>query len=67
MATTKIASKNNPAGRGQTKEYMYNGEKIKPVKLISSKGSFMAAEYENTGKLVVDQNKNPLPWNAAKI
>ena len=30
----KIASKNNPEGRGQAKEYFHNGKKIKPVKLV---------------------------------
>ena len=62
----KIASKNNPEGRGQSKEFHHNGKKIKPVKLIANRQSFFAAEYEESGDLVVDNNGKPLPWNSAK-
>ena len=47
MSKAKIASKNNPEGRGQAKEYFHNGKKIKPVKLIANRRSFFAAEYDN--------------------
>lgn len=67
MSKAKIASKNNPEGRGQAKEYLHNGRKIKPVKLITAKQSFFAAEYEDTGDLVVNQNGQALPWASAKI
>lgn len=63
----KIASKNNPAGRGQTKEYFHNGKKIKPVKLITLTQAFLAAEYDESGDLVVSSSGSPLPWNQAKI
>ncbi len=66
MGKAKIASKNNPEGRGQAKSYFHNGKKIKPVKLITSKQSFFAAEYDDSGELVMDQNNNPLPWGSAK-
>ena len=66
MAKAKVASKNNPEGRGQVKEYFHNGKKIKPVKLISSKRSFLAAEYDESGDLIVDQNGKVLPWDSAK-
>jgi antitoxin component YwqK of YwqJK toxin-antitoxin module len=66
-AKAKIASKNNPEGRGQAKEYFHNGKKIKPVKLIAGRQSFFAAEYEDSGDLVVDQNGKALPWASAKI
>ncbi len=66
MGKAKIASKNNPEGRGQAREYFHDGKKIKPVKLISNKQSFFAAEYDGSGDLVVDSNGNPLPWGSAK-
>ena len=66
MGKAKIASKNNPEGRGQAKEYFHNGKKIKPVKLIAGKQSFFAAEYEDSGEVVIDQNGKALPWNSAK-
>jgi hypothetical protein len=62
----KIASKNNPEGRGQAKEYFHGGRKIKPVKLITHTRSFFAAEYEDSGDVVVNQDGKPLPWHAAK-
>lgn len=66
MSKAKIASKNNPEGRGVAKEYLHNGKKIKPVKLIANRQSFFAAEYDETGDVVVDSNGRILPWNSAK-
>jgi antitoxin component YwqK of YwqJK toxin-antitoxin module len=66
MSKAKIASKNNPEGRGKVSEYFHNGKKIKPVKLISGRQSFFAAEYEESGEVVVDQNGKALPWANAK-
>ncbi len=66
MGKAKIASKNNPEGRGQAKEYFHNGKKIKPVKLITKSQSFFGAEYEDSGEVVVNQNGKPLPWGSAK-
>ena len=66
-AKAKIASKNNPEGRGQAREYLHNGKKIKPVKLIANRQSFFAAEYEDSGDLVMDSSGKILPWNNAKI
>ncbi|ADE30111.1 hypothetical protein [Rickettsia prowazekii] len=65
-AKAKTASKNNPTSREQAKEYLHNGQKIKPVKLISAQNSFMAAEYESSGDLVVGSNNQPLPWGLVK-
>jgi hypothetical protein len=62
----KTASKNNPEGRGQIKVFLYQGKKIKPVKLVLAKQSFFAAEYDETGELVTDSKGNPMPWGAAK-
>ncbi|MDP4708418.1 MAG: hypothetical protein NWS20_00205 [Rickettsiaceae bacterium] len=66
MGKAKIASKNNPEGRGQAKEFFHNGKKIKPVKVIADRQSFFAAEYEDSGEVVVDQNGKVLPWGSAK-
>ena len=66
MGKAKIASKNNPEGRGQAREYFHNGKKIKPVKLITKTQSFFGAEYEDSGEVVVNQNGKPLPWESAK-
>ncbi len=66
MSKAKIASKNNPEGRGQAKEYFHDGKKIKPVKLIANRRSFFAAEYDESGDIVLDPNGIVLPWNSAK-
>ncbi|MFK7973476.1 MAG: hypothetical protein AB8B66_01245 [Rickettsiaceae bacterium] len=66
MSKAKIASKNNPEGRRQAREYLHDGKKIKPVKLIANRQSFFAAEYEESGELVVDGNGKILPWDNAK-
>jgi hypothetical protein len=66
MSKAKTASKNNPNAREQAKEYFHNGQKIKPVKLISSQSSFLAAEYESSGDLVLGPNGTALPWDRAK-
>lgn len=62
----KIASKNNPEGRGQAKEYFHNGKKIKPVKLVLDRRAYFAAEYEESGDLVVGADGHALPWVSAK-
>ncbi|MCP5369988.1 MAG: hypothetical protein H6909_04810 [Rickettsiaceae bacterium] len=62
----KTASKNNPEGRGQIKAFLHQGKKIKPVKLVLATQSFFAAEYEETGELVMDSKGLPMPWGAAK-
>ena len=62
----KVASKNNPEGRGQAREFFHNGKKINPVKLIANRQSFFAAEYEESSDLVLDSNGKILPWNSAK-
>ena len=43
MSKAKTASKNNPTSREQAKEFFFQGQKIKPVKLITPKFSFLAA------------------------
>ncbi len=65
MTKAKIASKNNPTTREQAKEHFHNGEKIKPVKLISGQYSFLAAEYESSGDLVLGTDGIALPWERA--
>ena len=62
----KIASKNNPEGRGQARVYMLDGKKIKPVKIVTSSRSFFGAEFDGGG-LVCDENGNALPWAVAKL
>ena len=67
MSKAKTASKNNPTAREQAKEFFFQGQKIKPVKLITPKFSFLAAEFDGSGDLVVDTDGQPLPWDRAKI
>jgi hypothetical protein len=61
----KIQSKNDISARGKIKEFLFNGQKIKPVKLITETSTFLAAEYEN-GDLVLGSAGNPLPWSSAR-
>lgn len=67
MSKAKTASKNNPVTRAQAREYFYNGKKIKPVKLITLKSTFLAAEYEDSGDLVRDASGNVLDWSKARF
>ena len=62
----KTASKNNPVTREQAREYFYQGQKIKPVKLITETSTFFAAEYDSSGDLVVDSKGQPMTWSSAK-
>ncbi len=66
MSKAKTASKNNPTSREQAREYTHKGQKIKPVKFISGKSSFLAAEYDGSGDLILGTNGLPLPWKLAK-
>lgn len=66
MSKAKTASKNNPTMRESAREYFHNGKKVKPVKLISVKSSFVAAEYDGSGDLVVGTDGKVLPWDRAK-
>lgn len=66
MSKAKTASKNNPTTREQAKEFFYNGKKIKPVKLISGRSSYLAAEYDDSGDLVVSTSGFPLTWEQVK-
>ena len=61
----KVASRNNPSARGVAREFKYNGQTIKPVKLMTEKSTYFAAEYEN-GELVIGSNGSPLPWSIAR-
>lgn len=66
MSKAKVASKNNPTAREQAKEFFYNGEKVKPTKLVGLESTFFAAEYDKTGDLVLDANGVPLPWKKVR-
>jgi len=66
MAKAKTASKNNPTTREQAKEFFHNGQKIKPVKLVSGKSVILAAEYDGSGDLVCGTDGTPLPWDLVK-
>ena len=66
MSKAKTASKNNPTSREQAKEFFYQGQKIKPVKLITPHYSFLAAEFDGSGDLVLGSDNKPLHWDSAK-
>lgn len=65
MSKAKTASKNNPTSREQSKDFFLDGKKIKPVKLVTKNSTFFAAEFDDSGDLVVDANGSPLAWNKA--
>ena len=65
MSKAKTASKNNPKSRVQAKKFLHNGQKIRPVKLVTESTKFMAAEYESTGELVKNDNGKILTWSSA--
>ena len=63
MSTAKTASKNNPTKRSQAKEFLYNGKKVKPTKLVLESSTFFGGEYDGSGEVVLDKNNNPLTWS----
>jgi hypothetical protein len=65
MSKAKTASKNNPTSREQAREFFHNSQKIKPVKLVTKQTSFLAAEYDGSGDLVLDSNGGPISWKKA--
>ncbi|MDX2050605.1 MAG: hypothetical protein SFT93_05520 [Rickettsiaceae bacterium] len=65
MSKAKTASKNNPTARQQAKEFMFEGKKIKPVKLVLAKTTYLAAEYDGSGDLVLDNMGQPMSWQKA--
>ncbi|MDX1924240.1 MAG: hypothetical protein SFT91_03330 [Rickettsiaceae bacterium] len=67
MSKAKTASKNNPTSREQAREFFYNGQKIKPVRLVTQQSSFLAAEFDGSGDLVLDNSGNPLTWKKAAL
>lgn len=66
MSKAKTASKNNPTSRQQSKEFFYDSKKVKPVKLVTQKSSFFAAEFEDSGELVIDASGSPLSWEKVR-
>jgi predicted extracellular nuclease len=61
MAKAKTASKNNPTTREKAKDIFYNGQKIKPVKIIGENSTYIAAQYES-GEVIEDAEGNALAW-----
>jgi hypothetical protein len=66
MSKAKTASKNNPNSRESAKEFFYQGKKIKPVKVVTAKSCFFAAEYDGTGDIVMGADGHPIPWQKAR-
>ena len=67
MSKAKTASKNNPTAREQAREFFFNGQKIKPVKLVTKQSTYLAAEYDSSGDLVLSASGIPLPWEKATV
>jgi hypothetical protein len=59
----KVASKNNPNAREKAAEFLYDGKKVKPVKVVSVGSTFFGAE-DDTGELMLDQHGNALSWDS---
>lgn len=60
------ASKNNIATRQKMDDVLYQGKKIKPVKLVTKNSSYLAAEFDGSGDLVMDSGGIPMPWAQAR-
>ncbi|MBF8246838.1 MAG: hypothetical protein ISN64_02490 [Rickettsia sp.] len=60
----KVISKNNAENRQKSHDFFFQGQKIKPVKLILSNKSFLAAEFFENNKLV-KLNDKILTWKQA--
>ena len=66
MAKAKTASKNNPVARAKAKDILYKGLAVIPVRLVSLKGSFIAAQYKESGKLALDALNQPIAWSKVR-
>lgn len=59
------ASKNNAALREKAKETIFNGVKVKPVKVLWDGRKYMAVQYDdNSGKMAYDQAGQPIAWGS---
>jgi hypothetical protein len=65
--TAKTASKNNPTSREQAKKFMFDGKEIKPTEIIENSKSFLGAEFEGVGDLVLDKTGRPMSWRSARL
>ena len=65
--TAKTASKNNPTARLKQKKFSFNGRFVQPTKVIINNKSIISAEYEDSGEIVIDDNKNPMRWALVKV
>lgn len=59
----KTASKNDPTKREGEILFEYNGQFIRPLALSSKKKSYLAAEYTESGKVVLDSSSVPFAWD----
>ena len=65
MSKAKTASKNNPNARETAKEFFHQGKKIKSVKVVTARSTFLGAEYDGSGDLVLGTDGHPVPWQKA--
>jgi len=56
-------SKNNPNARKAAIQKTHLGKIIKPIKVIGSFGTYIAASYES-GEIVFDSKKKPIPYKS---
>jgi hypothetical protein len=61
MAKAKTASKNDPKSRQKNKEFLYNGKKVKPLKVMYKSNSYIGAAYEDSSP-VLDNSGVPMRW-----
>jgi hypothetical protein len=63
-----MGTKNNPANRGaKSKDKFFNGKKVKPVLYMGAHvghGKYVAAQYDEGGALVEDNDGKPVMWDA---
>jgi hypothetical protein len=56
-------SKNDPTMRRKSKDMIFQGKKVKPIKFLGESGSIIAAEFDD-GSVVTDSNGNPISWQS---
>ncbi|MFO1129828.1 MAG: hypothetical protein U1E31_00405 [Rickettsiales bacterium] len=59
----KTASKNNPSSRVAVKKYFFQGQEVKPTKIVYNT-AFMGAENISNGEIIKDIYGAIMSWKA---
>lgn len=65
MSAKNKGSKNDAKNRGASAQVKkYNNKPVEPIKFYSQGKVLIAAKFTGTSDIVLDENKNPVPYNS---